>query len=93
MNQRQELKAMIAGVDRLAEAMKKKLRQKAAQGYHGGLDPLNKCMVRRKLQEHTVRLTGMCPHCESFGDDDLEQAVDVAALAMMLWIIGGEGKL
>lgn len=93
MNQRAELKAMLKAVDRLAVEMKKKLRAKAAQGYHGGLDPLYRSEVAKKLQEHVERLTGQCPHCHSNdGDHDAEegarQAVDVCNLAMMLWLGG-----
>lgn len=92
MNQRAELKAMLAAVDKLANEMKKKLREKARQGYHGGLDPLYKYEVAKKLQQHVVRLTGLCPHCESLdGEHDHQegarQAVDVCNLAMMLWLV------
>lgn len=90
MNKREELKAMIESVDRLADAMKKKLRQKAAQGYHGGLSPSYRHEVGRKLQEHVTRMTGYCPHCHSHDaehdpEEGAEQAVDVCNLVLMVW--------
>jgi hypothetical protein len=94
MNKREELKAMLAAVDRLALEMKKKLREKAREGYSGGLDRNNRCSVAKKRQEHAERLTGVCPHCQSHdGEHDHEegarQAVDVCNLALMLWVIEG----
>jgi len=92
MSKRTELKVMLAAVDRLAMEMKKKLRQKANEGYSGGLVPINRYEVAKKLQEHAERLTGVCPHCfVSDGEHDAEgearQAVDVCNLAMMLWVV------
>lgn len=96
MTKKEELDRMLAAVDELAHEMKKKLRQKAREGYSGGLDPSSKFEVAKKLQEHVVRLTGICPHCESTdGEHDHEegahQAVDVCNLAMMLWVVNGGG--
>lgn len=93
MNQRAELKAMLEAVDRLASEMKKKLRQKAAEGFHGGLDPKYRPEVAKRLQEHVTRLTGFCPHCQALDgehdhEDSARQAVDVCNLAMMLWVVG-----
>lgn len=92
MTKSKELKAMLDAVDRLAEEMKKKLRQKAREGYSGGLDPLSRHTVSKMLHEHVNRLTGLCPQCESLdGDHDhaenARQAIDVCNLAMMLWVI------
>lgn len=73
---------MIESVDRMADAMKKKLREKAAQGYSGGLDPQYANNVRASLKRHVVRLTGdnyLPPQ------PDPAQAVDVCNLALMLW--------
>ncbi len=86
------MKEMLAAVDRLAAEMKKKLRQKAAEGYSGGLQFDNRYMVAKMLQEHVERLTGLCPSCKAIdGDHDREesarQAIDVCNLAMMLWVI------
>ena len=100
MNQREELRAMILAVDRIADAMKKKLREKAAQGYHGGLDRSFRDEVVKKLHEHVDRLTGYCRCCGTHdGDHDHEdgarQAVDVCNLALMLWVVdspNGDGK-
>lgn len=83
---------MLTAVDRLAAEMKKKLRQKAREGYSGGLDPLSHYTVVKKLHEHVNRLTGMCPHCEALDgehdrEDSARQAVDVCNLAMMLWVL------
>ena len=94
MNKREELQTMLRAVDALAVAMKKKLREKARDGYGGGLDPSFKFEVAKNLQKHVVQLTGLCPHCESTdGDHDHEeeahQAVDVCNLAMMLWVVNG----
>lgn len=94
MNQRAELKTMLAAVDKLAAEMKKKLRAKARDGYRGGLDRASRHNVARMLQEHIERLTGQCPHCHSNdGDHDDEegarQAIDVCNLAMMLWLVDG----
>lgn len=92
MNQRAELKAMLAAVDRLATEMKKKLRQKASEGYSGGLKPDSRYMVAERLQEHVERLTGLCPSCKAIDDDHdhdehARQAIDVCNLAMMLWVM------
>lgn len=92
MNQRAELRAMLSAVDRLAIEMKKKLRQKARDGYSGGIKRDSAYMVAKMLQEHVERLTGMCPACKALdGDHDQEenarQAVDVCNLAMMFWVI------
>jgi hypothetical protein len=97
MNKHAELKAMLAAVDRLAMEMKKKLRQKANEGYSGGLVPINRYDVAKKLQEHAERLTGVCPHCfasdgEHDADENARQAIDVCNLAMMLWVIDGSPK-
>jgi hypothetical protein len=94
MNKREELQTMLRAVDALAIAMKKKLREKARDGYAGGLDPSFKYQVAKSLQERVVELTGMCPHCESTdGEHDHEegarQAIDVCNLAMMLWVVNG----
>jgi hypothetical protein len=78
-----ELQTMIDAVDLLADDMKKKLRRKARQGYHGGLDPANRRTVAHRLHEHASRLT-------TLGDaGSARQAVDVCNLALMLWILGG----
>ena len=95
MNKRAELNAMLAAVDRLAGEMKKKLRQKAREGYSGGIQRINRHTVAEKLQEHVERLTGVCPHCNSHdGQHDpaegAQQAVDVCNLAMMLWMMEQE---
>lgn len=84
---------MLAAVDTLAAEMKKKLRQKAREGYHGGLEPGSWYMVSKLLHDHVDRLTGLCPHCRSHdGEHEREegarQAVDVCNLAMMLWVLG-----
>jgi hypothetical protein len=89
---RQELTVMLDAVDRLAVDMKKKLRQKAREGYRGGLDRGSSYMVAKMLHEHVDRLTGLCPHCKALdGEHDSEenarQAIDVCNLAMMLWVI------
>jgi len=94
MNKRAELKVMLAAVDRLAIEMKKKLRQKASEGYSGGLVRINRYEVAKKLQEHAERLTGICPHClasdgEHDDEEEARQAVDVCNLAMMLWVMDG----
>lgn len=61
MSQRDdELKTMLAAVDQLAAEMKDKLREKAAQGYSGGLDPAYADNVRASLKRHVVRLTTAC---------------------------------
>jgi len=91
MNKREELKAMIEGVDRMADAMKRKLRMKARKDYSGGLDPDYKQNVARKLHEHTEELVGSCPICGKGTDGDAAQAVDVCNLALMLWL-QGEGN-
>jgi hypothetical protein len=85
---------MLHAVDQLAAAMKKKLREKARDGYGGGLDPSFKYQVAKSLQAHIVQLTGMCPHCESSdGEHDHKEgarhAIDVCNLAMMLWVVNG----
>lgn len=80
MNKREELNTMLAAVDELALAMKKKLRAKAREGRAGGLDPMNLGLVKRLLREHVSRLC----------DDESRQAPDVCNLAMMLWVIGGK---
>lgn len=91
-NKRAELKAMLAAVDRLAAEMKKKLRDKARQGYSGGLNPDSWYEVSKMLHDHVNRLTGLCPHCEAHdgdhdGKESARQAIDVCNLAMMLWVI------
>lgn len=83
--ERAELAAMLAAVDRLAADMKDKLREKAAQGYSGGLDPQYADKVRASLKRHVVSLTGdnyLPPK------PDPAQAVDVCNLALMLWMQG-----
>ena len=97
MNKRAELDAMLAAVDRLALEMKKRLRQKAREGYRGGLDRLYRHEVAKMLHDHVERLTGHCPHCRSNdGDHDHEeaarQAIDVCNLAMMLWVLGSSAS-
>lgn len=90
-NKRKELEAMIAGVDRLAEAMKKRLRQKARQGFCGGLDSDYRDEVVEKLREHVEHITG-CPCCGAGAeknDDTFAHAVDIANLAMMLGLQDG----
>lgn len=92
MNKRQELKAMLAGVDQIAVLMKKKLRMKYREGFSGGLKPTSYALVARMLHEHVERLTGVCPHCNAQDncherDDTRRQAVDICNLAMMLWVM------
>ena len=94
MNKHAELQSMLAAVDDMARLMKIKLREKAREGYSGGLDPINRDTVVSKLHEHAKRLTGYCDVCHSLdGEHDheegAEQAVDVCNLAVMLWIQGG----
>lgn len=97
MSKRTELARMIAAVDQLAEAMKKKLRKKAREGRSGGLDPANRYMVENYLMNHVYRLSSICPHCrvssgEHDHDEAARQAIDVANLAMMLWVMGGKPR-
>jgi hypothetical protein len=88
--QAQELKAMLEGVDRFADAMKAKLRRKAAEGYHGGFSRRHHREVERLLMEHVGRLSARCSCCGARADEsEPRQAIDVANLAMMLWHIGG----
>ena len=95
VNKRNELAAMLTAVDELAARMKAKLRQKAREGYSGGLNHASAANVGKSLMEHAERLTGYCLHCEvQDGEHGIEenahQAVDVANLAMMRWVIGGK---
>jgi hypothetical protein len=86
MNKKQELAAMLAGVDRLADLMKKRLLQKHRQGYDGGLDPDYRDQVAAKLRLKVTHITG-CPCCgdgSEKADDTFAHAVDIANLAMML---------
>jgi len=69
-----ELRSMLRKVDRLAKAMKRKLRLKANHGFSGGLDPAYRTNVENKLFIHVLR--------EARGEN---QAVDICNLAMMLW--------
>lgn len=83
-----EFDAMLAGVDRMAEAMKKRLRQKRAAGYRGGLDPAYRDEVAKKLRDHVEHIAG-CPHCGAGAekqDETFAHAVDIANLAMMLGV-------
>ena len=85
-SKRAELKKMVETVDRLADAMKRKLRRKFAEGYSGGLHIGNLEIIERTLFEHVERLTGRCPSCRApHSGRDPKQAVDVANIAMMLW--------
>ena len=95
MNKREELKAMLANVDELASKMKAKLRNKARDGYSGGLQQEFAPNVGKSLMDHAERLTGHCLHCgvkngDHEYEEGAEQAVDVCNLAMMLWVIGGK---
>ena len=95
MNKRDELKAMLSAVDELVAKMKKKLCDKARDGYSGGLDDSNRDVVAKKLMEHAERLTGYCLHCktmdgEHYHEEEARQAIDVANFAMMLWFIEGK---
>lgn len=83
---------MVEAVDEMAALMKAKLVDKARQGYSGGLDRDYALRVERKLREHVDRLTVFCPHCSHGDDGDPVQAIDVANLAMMLWVQGGKPK-
>lgn len=91
MKKREELRKMIEAVDRLGDAMKKKLRAKARDGYSGGLDPKYRANVAKALMEHAEKLSGHCIHCgvsdgEHDHEDAARQAIDVANLALMLWV-------
>lgn len=61
-------------VDMFAQAMKAKLRRKAKQGYSGGLLTISRPNVAGKLSNHARR-----------NDRHVDQEVDIANLAMMLW--------
>lgn len=96
-SERAELKLMIEAVDRFSDDMKRKLRLKAAQGYSGGLSSSNRRRVAKKLNEHVDRLIGVCECCgrdrkEEKVSDRARQAVDVANLAMMLWVMAGSPR-
>lgn len=89
MNKRQEFEAMIAGVDRLAALMKKRLRQKRREGYSGGLNPENRHRVVEMLRDHLGHIGG-CLHCGAdpeTEDETFQHAADIANLAMMLGLI------
>ena len=95
MSKHAELESIIAAVDEMAVKMKAKLREKAREGYSGGLTPSFRTVVAEKLIEHAETLTGTCPHCHSHdGEHDheegAEQAVDVCNLALMLWVQAGK---
>ena len=69
---------MLEGVDAFAVAMKEKLILKAFEGRHGGLDGSSRPNVAQSLEEHTQRAHGHAG-----------QEVDIANLAMMLWVTRG----
>lgn len=86
MNKREEFEAMLAGVDRLAAAMKKRLRAKQREGYSGGLDKEMRAEVAAMMREHVDHIAG-CRCCGANAeteDDTFAHAVDIANLAMML---------
>lgn len=95
MTKQQELAAMCAGVDKLARAMKAKLRAKARQGFRGGLDEANHHTVKHHLHSHYERFTGhryvrsTCKDTLNSWEPQLHQARDVCNLVMMLWLQGG----
>jgi UDP-N-acetyl-D-mannosaminuronic acid transferase (WecB/TagA/CpsF family) len=92
MNKKDEIRNMLESVDEIAVLMKKKLTAKYRAGWSGGLDPDNIENVEHKLREHVEQLIGRCPHCGHRHEEEegqVRQAIDVANLAMMLWVIGG----
>lgn len=83
LSKKDELSAMMGGVDLLAARMKAKLKQKAREGFSGGLDQDNLFAVKNRLRDHVDRLTG------HGAVSSPKQAVDVCNLAMMLWVQAG----
>ena len=70
-----DLHHLLIAVDMFAQAMKAKLRRKAAEGYSGGLAIVARREIQEKLHDHILK-----------GGPSLDcQEVDVANLAMMLW--------
>lgn len=69
-----ELQRMLAKVDRLASAMKARLRKKYTKDYKGGLDPHMRGVQEDMVYSHAARsLRGK------------EIPVDIANILMMLW--------
>jgi hypothetical protein len=89
-----ELRLMLDATNELAAAMQAKLVRKRRAGFFGGLDPENRPAVVQKLREHVDELIGECDHCSAVvGDGPApRQAIDVANLAMMLWVQGGKPR-
>jgi len=77
---RREKDRLSIVVDRFAEEMKEKLYEKAEEGFRGwdecspGDDELDEIM--KKLVRHTIAI--------AFDGED--EAIDVANLAMMIWL-------
>lgn len=66
-----ELKKLEQVVDNFSEEMKKKLRMKRYEGFHGWDKPNNKDLIKHELKKHIEK--------------DGEQYIDIANLSMMLW--------
>lgn len=86
MNKREELEAMLAGVDRLADSMKVRLRAQRAKGRSGGLRQDMRAEVAAMMREHVDHIAGCrcCGANAEKNDDTFAHAVDIANLAMML---------
>ena len=72
---KREIKRLDRAVDEFASRMKQKLFDKAILGWRGWGNKRNKGMIKTRLRSHVRTL---------LDENNLEQAVDVANLAMML---------
>ena len=72
---KREITRLDKAVDEFASRMKRKLFDKAILGWRGWGDRTNKGYIKARLRGHVARL---------LDENALEQAVDVANLAMML---------
>ena len=64
-------------VNEFAKEMKRKLHEKARQGYHGWNDPKFLPTIHAKLDAHVMRLD----------EGQYQQVVDVVNLAVFLWYL------
>ena len=69
-----ELSALNKAVDDFSKAMKEKLAEKAAEGWHGW-----------NVNGYSSIISAKLLHKANLVEYDRKQAVDVANLAMMLW--------
>ena len=76
----EELAKLNRTVDEFTKEMKKKLTEKASKGWHGWEDLDFIPTLKGELLSHALRVE----------EGQLQQAVDVANLAMFLWRFRGE---